>query len=232
LARSVHTEPLRIRARRRAGDPFARRGKLDARLERAARRRLKALGLLPSRVRELEAREPRLPRVVVHAPRPGHRHAVAKTDVEAFLLEVGASAFYGVETIELARGDDSTEVLALGRFEAPGRIRLFDVPESPWRCVLSLARVDVRRLERAGAQLTRDERGALLVSWTDDALRELVLRDVLLHELGHHVLQHHAGQRRIAAARARDHEAFAELFAERTRRRLDATKGGSVERGE
>lgn len=139
------------------------------------------------------------------------------SEIEELLLRVGPSSFYGLRIIELVRGGRDW---ALGRFEAIGRIRLFDVPTPPWRLTRRLRSEDRLRLSRAGALLASDERGALVVSWPGTTLRDFFLLHILLHEIGHHILQHHKGKRPATIARRRDHEAFAELYAERTRRTL------------
>jgi hypothetical protein len=96
------------------------------------------------------------------------------------------------------------------------------VPAPPWRR-LSLSSADEARLGYAGATLDTDDRGFLHVAWPGDTLRDFVLLHVLLHEVGHHVLQHKR-RRRDRIARTRDHEAFAELYAARARRKLEETR--------
>lgn len=219
MSRSVHTRPLRVRAASRVRDPFAPRGRDDARLERATRRELGAQGLLPVVERERGPERDRLPRLVVHPPREGHVHAVRKGDIERILARLGPTFFYGLREVALVRG--AAGKLDLGRFVAVGRILLFDVPAPPWRVRLAPDHAD--RLARAGAVLSRDERGVLEVAWPGDSLRGFVLHDVLLHELGHHLLQHHRGKRRVRVARTRDHEAYAERVAEGARRALGGT---------
>lgn len=216
MARSVHTRPRRIRAESRVRAPFAPRGSEDARRARAARRALGAQGLLPVAELARSERLERLPGIVVHPPRPGHQHAAGAVEIAEVLVLLGATFWYGLHRIELRRGAE----LTLGRFVAPGRIELFDVPVPPWK----LQAVDApseSRLMRAGAELRRDGRDALIVAWPGDTLRAFVLRDVLVHELGHHVVHHRAGKRDVASARTCDHEAAAELVAERARRVLE-----------
>ena len=97
---------------------------------------------------------------------------------------------------------------------------------SPWR-LSGLLKGDVaRRLERAGAVVTRlTDVGATLVDWPQDTLRRFMLEHALLHELGHHVLQHYKGKRPLRVARTRDHEAFAARFAEKQRAALMKGRG-------
>ena len=139
------------------------------------------------------------------------------------LKAVGPAAFYGLRSIELARSPANASISApvFGRYCAPGRIILFEQPLPPWR-VSGLLKGDMaRRLERAGAVLTRlTDVGATFVEWPEDALRRFMLEEVLLHELGHHVLQHHKGKRPKRVARTRDHEAFAARFADKQRAAL------------
>lgn len=56
------------------------------------------------------------------------------------------------------------------------------------------------------------------ISWISPVpLREFMLWHVLPHEIGHHVLQHRSGKRTVPRRRGRDHERYADLFAERAR---------------
>ena len=235
MSRSVHTRPLEFRADSRARSPYASRGEGDARLERAERRRLKALGmarlvpgdapLVPADARLERAEVRRLPRVVVRAPLPGHVHGATKVEVEELLRALGPEVHYGLRSIELG-GPSPARGLVLGRFEAPGRIRVFGVPRPPWR--LAAQAPETGQLLAAGARLARGERGELLLEWPGSTLRDFVLRHVLLHEIGHHLLQHHAGKRLVPIARTRDHEAFAERFARRARERLATLDSGAA----
>ncbi len=173
--------------------------------------------LIPGDAPLERAERRRLPRVVVRAPLPGHVLGATKAEVEELLRALGPEAHYGLRSIELGESAPARS-LVLGRFEAPGRIRLFGVPRPPWR--LGAQAPEAEQLLAAGARLARGERGGLLLEWPGSTLRDFVLRHVLLHEIGHHFLQHHAGKRLVPAARTRDHEAFAERFARRARERL------------
>jgi hypothetical protein len=62
-----------------------------------------------------------------------------------------------------------------------------------------------------------DDGGATIVSWPSTTLRAFMLFDVLMHEIGHHLIQHYKGKRPARVARTRDHEAFADAFAQRCR---------------
>jgi hypothetical protein len=103
-----------------------------------------------------------------------------------------------------------------GRYEAPGKIVLFEQPLPPWRVPGLLGNESRDRFERARAVISpMPQSGATLVDWPDDTLQLFMLEAVLLHELGHHVLQHYKGKRLARIARTKDHEAFAALFAAR-----------------
>jgi hypothetical protein len=163
------------------------------------------------------------PRIVETPPRPGFRHPAGRADVADLLERLGAEALYGLRSVELCRGPDwaPDTALCFGRLRAPGRIALFDVPESPWRWLGGVAARDLQALERGGATVTVDRAaGTTLVDWPGETLAAFMLCDVLLHEIGHHVLQHRTGKRLVRVARTRDHEAFAARFAERWRAAL------------
>jgi hypothetical protein len=136
-------------------------------------------------------------------------------------------AFYGLRSVELVRAPMGRRSAAsvFGRYCAPGTIRLFEQPTPPWQLPGRLEAETARRWERAGAVLTvRQDSGGTLVEWPGDTLRRFMIEEVLLHELGHHVLQHFKGKRPVRVARTADHEAFAERFAARQRRRLAALR--------
>ncbi len=103
-----------------------------------------------------------------------------------------------------------------GRFEIPGRIKLFEQPLPPWRLPGRLKREDARRLRKAGAVISLQPGSIVtLVEWPGNTLEHFMLNDVLLHEVGHHVLQHNKGKRSVRIARRKDHEAFALRYGER-----------------
>ena len=164
------------------------------------------------------------PRILWRQPRRGFDHPLSKQDVRQFLESIGALAVYGLRSIEFTRDGTNpgrTASLAFGRYEAPGRILLFEQPLPPWRLQGKLVKRDAERFERCGALVCRlSEVGATLVDWPADTLQHFMLEEVLLHELGHHVLQYHKGKRLARIARTKDHEAFAALFAERQRSQL------------
>lgn len=233
MARSVHTDPRRIRAERRTRDPWGKRGAQDERRARAARRAMLHHGHVP--VDEPPAPEPDAPaedaepiapprgfpappppRVEVQAPRPGHLHPASAVEVRERLAALGPRFFYGLEKVELAQGLPGR--LVFGRFNPIGQLRLFDVPAPPWR-LPGLSVDDAVRLTHAGARLALadPERPEVVVDWPGTTLRDFYLDEVLLHELGHHALQHSSGKRAPPQARTKDHEAFAERFARTAR---------------
>ena len=226
MSRSKHTDPKTIRAARRLRAPREGRGVGDLSRRRELGRNRQA-GAEPGGGKLEENGQLRL-RIVVRESRSGFHHPADKRDVLEMLKAVGPVAFYGLRSIELARSpaDSLISMPVFGRYYVPGRIILFEQPLPPWR-LPGLLKGDVaRRLERAGAVVTRlTDVGATLVHWPHATLRRFMLEEVLLHELGHHVLQHHKGKRPVRVARTRDHESFAARFAEKYR--LSLMKGRS-----
>jgi len=148
---------------------------------------------------------------------PGSFHPATKKDISNLLRAVGPLAVYGLRSVELVRAPSGgLPALVFGRYQAPGRILLYQQPLPPWRLSGVLKREDARRLKRAGAliKLLPGSR-ATLIAWPDFYLKRFMLEEVLLHELGHHVLQHHKGKRPVRIARTKDHEAFAAQFVAR-----------------
>jgi hypothetical protein len=107
----------------------------------------------------------------------------------------------------------------------PGRIVLFDQPQSPWTIPRNLNAATVHRLNTAGA-VVQSVAGGLQTSvwWPGTTLRDFMLFDVLMHEVGHHLLQHHKGKRLVRIARTADQEAVADAFARRCRRLWEERK--------
>ena len=218
MSRSKHTDPKAIRAARRLRAPREGRGvgDLSRRRELGRNRKVAGAELVG---RKLEQNGQLQLRIVVRESRPGFHHPADQQDVLEMLKAVGPAAFYGLRSIELARSPANASIMPVfGRYYVPGRIILFEQPLPPWR-LPGLLKGDVaRRLERAGAVVTRlTDVGATLVHWPHATLRRFMLEEVLLHELGHHVLQHHKGKRPVRVARTRDHESFAARFAEKQR---------------
>lgn len=172
-------------------------------------------------------RRRRGPRIVTRKAERGFHHPVGKKQVLELLEAVGPVACYGLRTVELVRRphDGNSVAPVFGRYQAPGRLLLYEQPLSPWRLPGSLDTEATRRLRLAGALVTSSpETGATLVEWPEGTLQRFMLEEVLLHELGHHVLQHNKGKRPDRIARTRDHEAFATSFAAKQRLALRARK--------
>jgi hypothetical protein len=180
---------------------------------------LKEVGALTA-TEESQLREP-LPiklRVVVHRPQTGFHHPVGKREILEVLDSIGPVALYGLHAIELVRAPAGRtgSMPAFGSYYVPGRIVLYEQPMPPWHLHGFTSRRTTRRLEKAGAVLTRlPDIGRTLVDWPEETLHRFMLEQVLLHEIGHHVLQHHKGKRPVRIARTRDHESFADRFAEK-----------------
>lgn len=222
MSRSKHTDPKDIRASRRIRAPLEGRGAGDLR----QRRRLgsgQKQASVPALARAGKRNARSKLRFVVQAPHRGFYYPMHKRDVLAKLKEIGSIGFYGLRLIKLARVPPATSLSCpvFGRYCAPDCLILFKQPMPPWRLRGLLQPEAVRRFQRAGAIVTLlGGVGATLVEWPADTLRQFMLKEVLLHELGHHVLQHYKGKRRARVARTRDHESFAERFAQKHRQAL------------
>jgi hypothetical protein len=169
-----------------------------------------------------------LPRVRVQRPRAGYAHPAGRAEIVALLRFLGETCIYGLRAVELARAPSAAPAgrLLFGDLRVPGCVRLYEQPLSPWSLPGQLAPAAAARLTRAGATVELVAAGQQTrVVWPGHTLRDFMLFDVLLHELGHHLLQQYTGKRRARIARTRDHEAFADAFAERARRRRQADRG-------
>ena len=136
------------------------------------------------------------------------------------LRRLGPEVCYGLRGIDLVQsGVPSGHIdLRFGNLRVPGRIFLFEQPQTPWQLPGRLPSVMQERLLEYGAQIEGAGDGApTLVHWPGDTMREFVLFAVLAHELGHHLLQHHKGKRLPRVVRSAEHEAWAEAFAARCR---------------
>ncbi|PWU11213.1 MAG: hypothetical protein C5B50_23845 [Verrucomicrobia bacterium] len=217
---SKHTDPRPIRAVRRVRAPFEPRavGDLSRRRKLGLRiKKVNGIALSSGKGRNLLQSRPR---ILWREPHPGFHHPTTKQDIAQLLIAIGPSGIYGLRSVELTRAPVGGGACSLvfGRYEAPGRILLFEQPLPPWRLRGLLVKEQVERLERAGAVVTPIRQlGATLVDWPGDTLKRFMLEEVLLHELGHHVLQHCKAKRRARIARTKDHEAFATLFAAKQR---------------
>ena len=220
MSRSKHTDPLAIRAKRRVQSPRDRRGVGDLSQRQRLGLLLKEMGL--ARPASEPATEPDIPqpRITVHRPQPGFFHPAKRSDVLRILEFGGPEAIYGIQRIEFSRTSDNGGLLhsMMGRLDVPGRIILYEQPNSPWRLTGTLSEDDVALFRRAGATVDiQSEVAATIINWPGDTLRHFMLFEVLLHEIGHHILQHNKGKRTEQIARTRDHEAFAERFAQEYR---------------
>lgn len=217
MSRTKHTDPRNIRARRRIHAPFEPRGARDPRLRRKLGQTLGE----PNGTAGLDRMGPfaARPRIIFRKTHPGFHQPAGKREVNRFLDSIGPIALYGLRSVELARAPVTGKgSLVFGRYEALGRILLFEQAEPPWRLPGILRQADTNRFKRFGATVTiQPDPQITTVDWPRDALKRFMLEGVLLHELGHHVLQQYKGKRPIRIARTRDHEAAAERFASRQR---------------
>ncbi len=215
MTRSMHTDPMDIRAARRLGDPYAARGLGDSRLvyrlARSARLRGGAVPANPhSHPQQMAARI----RIIYVAPGAGAIHPATPSEVRKFVDRLPPRYRYTLRSIELRPAPMRRPggAVPLGRLFVPGRVILYAQPRPPWLLGGILTEPEQQRLRAAGAQVSVDYRSCLtVVNWTAPCLRDFMLRDVLLHELTHHLLQVRHGRSRTAAARTADHEAAASV---------------------
>jgi len=223
MSRSKHTDPRRIRARRRIHAPFETRGARDLSLRRKMGQLLRQLN--GTTVSGRTDSHNKGPRIILRRTNAGFHHPAGKREIIRFLDSIGPIALYGVRVVEVARRPvmSGRASPVFGRYEAPGRILLFEQPEPPWRLTGILNRADTNRFKTFGATVTiQPDSQMTTVEWPKDSLKRFMLEGVLLHELGHHVLQQYKGKRPARIARTRDHEAAAERFASRQRSLLRA----------
>jgi hypothetical protein len=212
VSRSKHTDPDFIRAARRLQKPDGKRDGGDLTRAQSLRRRLKENGLVFSEHRTVSGRREVWPKVLVQPPSEGFHHPAGKRDILDYLRSLGPVARYGLRTVELVRVPFGHEHdLQLGRYEAPGRIILFEQRSAIWRLRTKLSAPLIRSLRRKGAVIFSRAEGTT-VEWVKGALRRFMLEEVLSHEIGHHILQQYKGKRAVRIARNRDHEKFAARF--------------------
>jgi hypothetical protein len=206
--------------------PFQSRASGDLRGQRIAARAWKELGVVgQSEIAAGSATVARSLRIVERPARSGFFHPAGRREILALLRFFGGEFTYGLRSIELTPGGDADRDgrLLLGRLIAPGKIVLYAQREPPWTLAGVLPAADRLRLQRAGAIVHIAGEGVqTIVAWPRDTLRDFMLFDVLLHEVGHHLLQQCTGKRRARIARTKDHEAFADLFAQRCRRAFES----------
>jgi hypothetical protein len=244
LSRSLHTDPLPVRAARRmarphepAGPPQGRipdgaagryssepRGAHDPARRRRTGLQCKRLGLAGAQAASSSpAPLPRWPRLRACLPQPQWHHPAGPGAILKLLERLPVAAAYGLASIELrpAPAHLPPSDQPFGRYVAPGRIVLYAQPRPPWHFAGGLGATQARAFTRCGARITRHPGSlATTVHWPGGSLQRFMLMEVLLHELGHHRLQRHHGKRRERIARTRDHEAFAHRWARRHRARV------------
>lgn len=86
------------------------------------------------------------PRIILRKPNHGFHHPAGKREVIRFLDSLGPIARYGLRSVELTRALVMTGrgSLVFGRYEAPGRILLFEQAELPWRSPGILNQADTK----------------------------------------------------------------------------------------
>src|SRR5262245_31076990 len=137
MSRSKHTDPLPVRASRRAAAPRGKRNDADPSLRRRLGQLVRHMGAdwsdraAPRAAVDVSA----LPRIIEHRPRRGFHHAAQREDVTQLLAYLGSGATYGIRSIELCQCPATTPrgLPKFGSLCVPGRIRLYELPLSPWR---------------------------------------------------------------------------------------------------
>jgi hypothetical protein len=232
VSRSKHTRPDRILAASRVRDPHEPRGQDDQSSFRRLARVLKESGIVVELPNSSESGDPIIPRIIVKRPRQGFVHPAEKADIVRVLQFFGERCFYGLRLIKLVQGSAtlSGESLLMGRLEVPGTIVLYDQPASPWFVTGSIPSAEKQKLERAGASIeVSSDNLHCLIHWTDSDLKNFMLFEVFMHEIGHHLIQQYKGKRSARVARTKDHEHFADLFAERCRESFFADHVGDLD---
>jgi hypothetical protein len=224
MSRSLHTDPLAVRAARRLAHPHAGRDAHDPSRRQRQAAWCKRQGLPPPpSPAPASAAPPRPPaglQVRAIPPRSGWHHPAGPREILRLLLQLPAAA-HGLRAIELRPQPSGARAqgLQFGCYGPPGRIVLHELPLPPWRLPGVLSAAGLRCFTRHGAHITHHT-VFTIIDWPPQALQRFVLGEVLLHELGHHLLQHHQGKRLGRIARTRDHEAFADRSARRWRVRV------------
>jgi hypothetical protein len=221
MSRSLHTDPLPVRAARRTACPHDARGAHDPARRRRAGLQHKRLGQPGAAAK---ARPPGTlplqPRVHACPVPPQWHHPAGPAALLNLLERLPVAATYGLASIDLrpAPAHLPPSGQRFGRYVAPGRIVLYAQPRPPWHFAGGLGAAQAQAFVRCGARIARRPHCvAATVHWPRGSLQRFMLMEVLLHELGHHRLQRHHGKRRERIARTRDHEAFAHRWARRHR---------------
>jgi hypothetical protein len=224
MSRSLHTDPLPVRAARRTAHPLDARGAHDPARRRRAGLQHKRLGRPGAAAKAPPpATPPQQPRVRACPVPPPWHHPAGPGAILKLLESLPVAAAYGLASIELrpAPAHLPPSDQPFGRYVAPGRIVLYAQPRPPWHFAGGLGATQARAFTRCGARITRHPGSlATTVHWPGGSLQRFMLMEVLLHELGHHRLQRHHGKRRERIARTRDHEAFAHHWARHHRARV------------
>src|SRR4051812_25360527 len=127
MSRSKHTDPDYIRAARRLQKPDGKRDDGDLTRAQNVRRRLKENGIVFSAQSIASGTRRVWPKILVQMPSEGFHHPAEKRDILAYVKTLGPVAIYGLRSVELMRtAFRRKNMLQLGRYEAPGRIMLFE----------------------------------------------------------------------------------------------------------
>lgn len=220
MGRSVHTRPKRILAFQRQRAPYDRRG--VAALSRRYRglRIAKEHGAVDVVVRSSggSVDQVLVPRVMITRAPSGWFYPVDREEIVQILGFFGPEVTYGLRMIRLIPPSRYSNLLRFGSLLVPGEIRLFALHPPPWTLPGVLSDEAARRLSAAGAVMESVGDGPQTsVEWPNDTLHDFVLFDVLMHEVGHHIVQQYTGKRSGRVLRTKDHEAFADRFAQRCR---------------
>lgn len=206
MSRSLHTQKLENRARRRLRFPRASRREDAARLQ----------GRPTTTHEPIAAKLP----ICVSKPCPGTFHPLRPRDIRGLLEQAGGASAYGLNRIRM-RYECAflSDAVLFGEYLLAGEIHLYAVPPSPWRIPFVPAEEDIAAFRRHGARvLVSEARQMTTVEWSEEGLRGFYLYEVLAHELGHHLLHYHRGKRLAVTCRRSDHERRAELTRRRTMR--------------
>lgn len=164
--------------------------------------------------------ELKVPKIKIQRPRNGFFHPASGADIRRALVYFGELCWYGVREISLMHSSSisTPDKLTFGKLIVPGKVILYEQPIPPW---LLSGRIDSTRIsafERAGAKITDSADGARCkIDWDSESLRDFMIFDVLLHEVGHHIVQQFKGKREAQVVRRKEHEALADIFAQRCR---------------
>src|SRR5262249_4043607 len=149
----------------------------------ASARALKELGIRirPDATAQVDDAPAPLPRLCVSSPRQGFHHPANRSAIVRLLCFFGETCTYGLQSIELVRGEESPggRTVRFGCLVVPGRILLFDQPASPWVLTGRLPDHEAERLRRGGA-LIEEAVLRTVVTWPGSTLRDFMLFDVLM----------------------------------------------------